>query len=1170
MDNTTAISPNNSGLVVPSTSLYNTVHSLYAFSSDSDILLSKATFPCHGGISTQSPWPDKMFVPSDYSFNQFNCVQEQAKGIYQNHFFNLFPSLSPFVQSSTGHHNVLSNGSLENNGSNKCAQKTAFKQCQTQTISTGGLCFQHENGSTFKTEKSKSNKSQFAHIIGGDCLKYVKKPKKLKSMSSNIVSPQIGNQNFFRYVPQTISTSIADNCSASQKICYSHMADVDLHISHQSNDSVCLNVTTRDTYPVTSSVPTVTTTTFTSSINSIPLERSLSVDGIRESFSRPSSRTSVISSSSSSNEARVKDSPENVSLSKILEIIEREKSLGSSSPCKRRRTAKPQHIQEAEEEAKKFSNAAAHSAAEDLAPVVRQDVNVCSVSGSLLSPAATEKESPPALSSKECSSLQLMSCVPISSPNASIAFSGDVCQTPQNCSFQSTCQPAFCDNVCNLSKLTNLSGRTDSSSEDVNVEVSVGGVLSAPSVLSAMNIFYHRGNCASVSSVNGSIGGGAVNLGCISPAAFSSTLNDFSDHLSVMSASLDAQMADTGLFSHFSAIPRYNANDLSDKRAHCQLSDCTFVVSSTADSPLMNGCAVENFDSTATAFLCKFSMPSSLSLDGMHPVGRTHDAINPLLHRDSLQDITVQDLEPSLPCDLSNSWSQTVDMMSLNDPSILTHQHVSSIFLPEKLRRKTRLMSPEEMPRSNCFVDNMYEPGCFSSFATFPVLSAKAVDQKCLSSMVSTMDCLCPALPQSPCDLCCGESALLQPGAVLFAQSSIAKPQTEQNRLTYGGYSCQHFTSMLPRCSEQQSNGTGKNFANACTDLPFPPIARTSHTQDGYVFEDSLGSDTLADAKFHFSSLKSTYNLSSDPFQDSVPQHNHHVLMLDERVDMESIKSHVNTTCVCSGNNSVDVQDKHISPTCSIIDKRLTRHFPVIRDVACTVNHLVSEQSLRCLQYNVVRNLDCVKSTSQHLQTNHCKQEYGTLMHGEFLLSSNETKSCYQNVVCSLSQQSDVLSIKDSISKPGSFGYLSNSSIKAVNSCVMSELYHRDMLFFDSASAVDTLQYDLQPRKKQTRIKKPHDMTSSNIAKTSSSMKLNKEFAGQKSSFCACLSQGSVPPKSKHSAMPRWSFQSPEEELDDRLRSNRVESVPNCKCLGPHCEYNLKLIYLFKCFFMCH
>ncbi|KAL8616965.1 hypothetical protein ACOMHN_041883 [Nucella lapillus] len=104
--------------------------------------------------------------------------------------------------------------------------------------------------------------------------------------------------------------------------------------------------------------PTTTSaTTFTNSLPSVPLNRRLSSDSVELPISRPASRTSTVSTSSGSSEGKLKEAAESVSLSKILEIIEREKMLGSSNPCKRRRTAKPQHIQEAEEEAKKFAAA---------------------------------------------------------------------------------------------------------------------------------------------------------------------------------------------------------------------------------------------------------------------------------------------------------------------------------------------------------------------------------------------------------------------------------------------------------------------------------------------------------------------------------------------------------------------------------------------------------------------------------------------------------------------------------------------------------------------------------------------------------------------------------------------------------------------------------------------
>lgn len=105
-----------------------------------------------------------------------------------------------------------------------------------------------------------------------------------------------------------------------------------------------------------SSMPPTPPTNFSNlNLRSLPDGRRQSMDSQDQPASRPGSRASTASTTSSTCESKTKEPVDSIPLSKVLEIIEREKALGSSSPCKRRRTAKPQHIQDAEEEAKKYA-----------------------------------------------------------------------------------------------------------------------------------------------------------------------------------------------------------------------------------------------------------------------------------------------------------------------------------------------------------------------------------------------------------------------------------------------------------------------------------------------------------------------------------------------------------------------------------------------------------------------------------------------------------------------------------------------------------------------------------------------------------------------------------------------------------------------------------------------
>ncbi|XP_076458182.1 uncharacterized protein LOC143291927 [Babylonia areolata] len=63
----------------------------------------------------------------------------------------------------------------------------------------------------------------------------------------------------------------------------------------------------------------------------------------------------------------------------------------------------------------------------------------------------------------------------------------------------------------------------------------------------------------------------------------------------------------------------------------------------------------------------------------------------------------------------------------------------------------------------------------------------------------------------------------------------------------------------------------------------------------------------------------------------------------------------------------------------------------------------------------------------------------------------------------------------------------------------------------------------------------------------------NGSFPGLKREFQATTRPPSTPePKVESGFVPK----SPVEELDDRLRNNRVETVPQCSCLGPNYEFN--------------
>lgn len=113
--------------------------------------------------------------------------------------------------------------------------------------------------------------------------------------------------------------------------------------------------------PTTTTITTVSNSTI-SNMNYVKCTSSSQrqTSSSQESQSSRPSSSNATTGKSDSNSKQANSIP----LSKVMEIIEREKARGSPSPCKRRRTAKPQHIQIAEEEARKFVTAAAANSME--------------------------------------------------------------------------------------------------------------------------------------------------------------------------------------------------------------------------------------------------------------------------------------------------------------------------------------------------------------------------------------------------------------------------------------------------------------------------------------------------------------------------------------------------------------------------------------------------------------------------------------------------------------------------------------------------------------------------------------------------------------------------------------------------------------------------------------
>ena len=237
-----------------------------------------------------------------------------------------------------------------------------------ERLSSGNEFFQHQNGASFQRKDGASDKQtkkkKQSKPVDGIVTSMMQNKAEIQSMVCamtplvNSGQSVLSGDTFpleFKTHPDIVRER--NRVSANPGMCASVMPD---KLSREK----CISphsAQTPGTISIATFVPTTATAaTFTNSIEMLPRDRRQSADSVDLPSSRPASRTSTASSCSSNAEGKNKEVAESISMSKIMEIIEREKLLGSPSPCKRRRTAKPQHIQEAEEEAKRY--AAANSA----------------------------------------------------------------------------------------------------------------------------------------------------------------------------------------------------------------------------------------------------------------------------------------------------------------------------------------------------------------------------------------------------------------------------------------------------------------------------------------------------------------------------------------------------------------------------------------------------------------------------------------------------------------------------------------------------------------------------------------------------------------------------------------------------------------------------------------
>ena len=714
MDDVAAPSPSgNPGFVAPSpkeTPRFDP----YAFPADDHVSQSGNVSSYHSSTPLQLSVHPKTYLPPGNPSSLVKNSHEKCLEPYPNQFSTCLhsPTQGAHPAAQSGQQFIHPSSKLENDSGNMSTDNVhLLKPTQFQQFTSEKQVSQCENGvlgqqADWKSGKPKKKKKPKAAEVGGaEVVKKVKKPPRAKELTTSTPIPQmLSNEDSFTVGDgfSVASKAPSDLTREPKVLCAKNAAPI-LPVSTAFRDTMGFlhSVQAPGSFTTTPSLPptTTTATTFTNSIRFFLDDRRHSVDSLELPTSRPASRTSTISSSSSNAEGKTKESSESVSMSKILEIIEREKSLGSSSPCKRRRTAKPQHIQEAEEEAKKYAAAnavqgmiSAGSQAENPKPKNQESAKkleqtICTKggrNGAAVLPQGTSGESSrvgSSVSSPNASALKLSQLSNDSSdsqpkqtllPFSEEVAGGVVCGSRTPVISKSTSHP-----VQPETKPSPTSGKAATSSF-VHSDISkLPGSLSANSQISTgqnshnpfqspmqtdQSVFHQPQNrndpqiLSRSAKVNGNFIKSSLqeNTQIITPHLQHGTgMPDTSTLQSVPTAST-ATKSNLQSFDQ-TVLEEKILNNLSSSGAPMSLS-------AAAQSHL------SNLQSTIQSLFHGSPSSSATVQVASGSCGEHLPSIGPALSSpDSLMDVKVQDLEPSLTCDLNNSWSQTADMISRND-----------------------------------------------------------------------------------------------------------------------------------------------------------------------------------------------------------------------------------------------------------------------------------------------------------------------------------------------------------------------------------------------------------------------------------------------------------------------------------------------------------------------
>lgn len=1187
MDDVAAPSPNgNPSFVVPSPK-ENPRFDPYAFPADDLVSQSGNVSSYHSSTPLQLSVHPKTYLPPGNPSSHVKIPHEKGLESYPNQFSTYLhsPTQGAHPAAQSGQQFIHPSSKLENDSGNISADSvhllkpTHFQQFTSETQVSqcqNGVLTQQGDWKPAKPKKKKKPKA--VETGGGEVVKKIKKPPKSKELTTSAPIPQLLNNEESLTVGDgfpVASKAPSDLTREPKVLCAKNAAPI-LPVSTSFRDSMGFlhSIQAPGSFTNTPSLPATTTaTTFTNSIRFFLDDRRHSVESIEMPTSRPASRTSTISSSSSNPEGKTKEASESISMSKILEIIEREKSLGSSSPCKRRRTAKPQHIQEAEEEAKKFAAASAvqgiisaGSPAENPKPKHQESAKKLEQTntarhGPGVLPQGTAGErsrvgskasSPnvPALNlsqhSNDSTDSQPKQTLP---PFPDQAAVGTVCSSSTPVISKSTPHPVLHDTM-----LSTASGMAATSSfihsdisklpgsSAVNRQISTGpdhNTFQNP-LLTDQSVFHQPQNRSDTQILSRSA---KMNGNFFKPSIQENTqiITSHPQHGTGMPNTSTLHSVPTASTTTKSNLQSFDdavleekiLNDLSSPSAPMSLS-------AAAQSHLSNP------QSTNQSVFHGSPSPSAPAqlMNGSH--GEHMSSKQPSLSApDTLMDVKVQDLVPSLTCDLNNSWSQTADMISGNDS--LLSQYPSSATTPTSTPKKPKKKRSPNKPKTvQSSASSSYSLSMgTSSSGTLPPFGAFAGLKMNITHPPYE---LTPGGAHPQHQIAQANSALLSAGVKCPVNKKKAKKSKSQTqsadegtdrKLSKGSAILQE---PLRECnSNLKSAGNGdKNelLAAAGTGKTVRPATNTN----AHIFKPGILSVT---------STRPICSVNSSTLNS-------------ERGDLNSIKP------------CIDHHSDFKPGSNGVIHQRTVAGSAAVNSKLENVYGNSIKQTILPEKSDVKTGLNGISLNPVFEGASRTSVKAPAVMDG-----------LYQKLFMEVIRKTPLTAPADDIKKaPISTTTLMDGITKTPVSAPhlmdgISKTPVRSSTAMDGFNRKQSMDaYPVKQDAMDAASMKPVDAAASsggvepasgvdNKAKSGTGFLLNGAVHSLSSTISHMGSQTIKPsPSPPTKQQPNFVHGSPKEELDDRLRNNRIEHVPKCNCLGPNCKWGKELVS-FICLLWC-